>query len=369
LSRPTVLFVSHDASLTGAPSCLGEVLASLAGRPPAFRPVVFVRGGGALLPAWRATGLRIAVCARHGGAGLPGKLLHRLRALGAYLRLLLETRPRLVYSNTILNNAEVVVARLLGARTLVHVHEGKAMMRRRRLALRVSSRFTSRYVCVSAYAARALLEIAGAHATVIANGVAPAAPAAAGAARRELVLGIVGGIQPNKGQHVAIEALAKLAAEGRAVRLLVFGEPEDAAYRRGLDRLVERLGVGERVEFRGLVQDRGAIYGGIDVLVVASLDEAFGRVILEAFAHGKPVVATAVGGIVEIVRDGDNGLLVPPGDPERLAAAVRRVGDDAELARRISAEGLAQAKHRYRLEDSVARLRSEIESLLAAGRP
>lgn len=365
-SPPVVLFVSHDASLTGAPSCLGELLHSLVATTPAFRPVVFVRGDGPLLPAWRATGLRIEVHPRRAGLGLFGKVLQRLGALARYVRLLLEIRPALIYSNTILNGPEVVLGRVLGARTLVHVHEGEAMMRRHRAALRLSRPFTSRYVCVSRYAAAALRRIAGAEAAVVPNGI-DADACAAGPARAPgpaLVVGVVGAIQPGKGQDIAVRAVAKLRREGRAVRLRLFGDFVDDRYRSELARLVGALGMDREVDFRGPVPDRAAIYAELDALLVASLDESFGRVILEAFAYGRPVVASDVGGVPEIVDNGRNGLLVRP-DPAEIAAALRRIHDDPGLGRGLSARAAADVRRRYPLDATLARLRSEIETLLA----
>ncbi len=366
MSKPVVLFVSPDASLTGAPSCLGELLHSLASRPPAFQPVVFVRGDGPLLDAWRATGLRIAVQPRRPGQGLPGVVLYRLRSLARYVRLLLETRPALVYSNTIANSPEVVLGRVLGARTLVHVHEGETMMRTYRAALRLSRPFTSRYVCVSRYAARSLHRVAGARATVVPNGIdADSSEAGPGRAPGSaLVVGVVGVIQRAKGQDLAVRAVAKLRREGRAVRLRLFGNFVDERYRRELEHLVGALDMDDDVEFRGLVPDRAAIYAELDALLVASLEESFGRVILEAFAYGRPVVASDAGGIPEIVENGRNGLLVRP-DAEAIAAALRRLYDDPGLGRRLSAEAAADVRRRYPLDATLARLKSEIESLLA----
>jgi hypothetical protein len=72
--------------------------------------------------------------------------------------------------------------------------------------------------------------------------------------------------------------------------------------------------------------------------------------VLEAMAHGKPVVATAVGGTPEVVVEGETGLLVPPGDPERLAAAIRSVLDDRELARRMGEAGRIRVAERFSVE-------------------
>jgi len=367
-SKPAVLFISHDASITGAPLCFGELLSSLARTELEFEPIVFLRGGGPLLQEWRDTGLHIYVFSKRNWKGPAGKAVNRLLSLFAYIRLLLRIRPLLVYSSTILNDAEIIIGWLFGARTVVHVHEGKALMRRHIVIMHISSWFTSRYICVSHYSARALRETIGAEGTVVHNGIGAIHAIPSPTSRTpgsRLVLGMVGGIQPNKGHHIAIEAIAKLEPEIRqSVCLRIFGAVEDENYRKALDVLIERLDLGHQIEFCGVVSIRDLIYASIDVLILASFDESFGRVILEAFAYSRPVVASAVGGIPEIITNGENGLLVEAGNPEELAASLSRLLQDPDFALRIARNAMVDVKQRFRLEDKVARLRVEIESML-----
>lgn len=368
ISKPAVLFISHDASRTGAPMCLGELLRSFAGMELGFEPIVFLRGDGPLLQNWRATGLHIHVFPKHTWKGTAGKAANRLLSLFAYIRLLLRIRPRLVYSSTILNSPEIIIGWFFGARTLVHVHEGRALMSRHIAMMHISSWFTSRYICVSHYSAQALRETIGAEGTVVHNGIDAVharQPPTSRSPGSRLVLGMVGGIQPNKGHHIAIEAIAKLVPEIRqSVCLRIFGQVEDENYRQALDTLIGQLDIGDQVEFRGVVSSRDQIYASFDVLILASFDESFGRVILEAFAYSRPVIASAVGGVPEIITNGETGLLVEPGNPVELAAAVRRTFQDPSFAVRITKNAMADVKQRFRLEDSVARLRTEIESML-----
>src|SRR3954470_18554919 len=368
MAKPVVLFVSHGATRTGAPLFLGELLTSLAKSGPGFEPIVFVRGEGPLLQDWRATGLSIVLGSKIARNGLAGRLTHRLVALFEYVRVLHKIRPRLVYSNTILNSAEVILARLTGARTLVHVHEGEALMNHHALMMRVSALATSGYLCVSEYSAHALRAATGATGAIVYNGIG-AVDARVSAAKiipaSRQVLGMVGGIQPNKGHHITIQALAQLSRDhGRSVYLRIFGDVEDANYRKTLGTLIKSLGMEDRVEFCGTVENRDLIYEGIDVLVVASFDESFGRAILEAFAYAKPVIATEVGGIPEIISDEQNGLLVKPGSPEALAAALHRLVQDPALAMRMVENAKADANKRFRLEDTIAQVRMEIDALL-----
>lgn len=367
--KPTVLFVSHDASRTGAPLCLEEFLGAIANQEVPFLPYLFVTGDGPLLSMWRARGLNVVQTTKRVRGSIGSRILGLLRSTAAYVRLLHTLKPRVVYSNTIRNGLEVVVARLLGIRTLVHVHEGEKIMRQYARSLRIASLFTSSFVCASKYSARSLEKVVGRKAAVVPNGIRVEG-ADLSAIQREtdsvLTIGIVGGIQPNKGQHVALDALANLAFEREVpVRLRFFGEVEDAAYRQRIGEQIDRLNLARIVEFCGSVADRDEIYGHLDILVLASFDEAFPRVLLEGFAYSRPVVASCVGGVPEIVRDNENGLLVPPGDATKLAQAILRLLSDGDLVRRLTETAARDARERFRLEDTVAALRALVEDTLS----
>jgi len=125
-----------------------------------------------------------------------------------------------------------------------------------------------------------------------------------------------------KGQEVLIEALARMRRRD-AVAVLVGDDQGRCGYRTALEALAERLGLGPRVRIVGDCADMPAALMLADVAVSASIEpEAFGRVVVEAQAMGRPVVATAHGGALETVSPGETGWLVPPGDAAALAAAL-----------------------------------------------
>ena len=140
-----------------------------------------------------------------------------------------------------------------------------------------------------------------------------------------LVLASAGRLTAQKALDDALDAVARVAG----VRLLVLGEgPERAA----LERQARELGVGDRVRFLGggTRDDVLRLFRGADAVLLTSAWENLPHTLLEALAVGAPVVATAVGGVPEIVRDGENGLLVPPRNVEALVASLERiVADDA----------------------------------------
>ena len=149
------------------------------------------------------------------------------------------------------------------------------------------------------------------------------------------VLGWVGRMSDEKSPSLAIEALARTPADG-PVLCMVGGGPQLQPCR----RLATELGVGDRVVFAGPVPDAAPLLGAFDGLVLSSKTEGTPMVVLEASAASIPVIATAVGGVPELLRD-DGGWLVPPGDATALAAAIM----DA-LVRPLEAERRAQRLRR-----------------------
>ena len=163
-----------------------------------------------------------------------------------------------------------------------------------------------------------------------------------------LVLGHVGRLAPVKGQRQLLEAVARLPAATAAVHVVVIGADTEAdgAYAAELGRLAARLRLGETVHFTGFRDDAAAAIQELDALVLPSSIEGLPLVVLEAMAHAKPVVATAVGGTPEAVLDGETGLLVPPDDVAALAAALERIVSDAHLRRNLGrAARLRVAEH------------------------
>jgi glycosyltransferase involved in cell wall biosynthesis len=140
----------------------------------------------------------------------------------------------------------------------------------------------------------------------------------------------VGRLAPEKGLGVLVDAMAALPG----CSLLLVG---DGPERPGLERRVADLGLADRVEFAGWVDPPWSARRTFDVLAVPSFTEGFPLVIVEAMLAGIPVVASAVGGIPEIVVDGDTGLLVPPHDAPALADALRRLLGDPDLRQAMAA--------------------------------
>lgn len=151
----------------------------------------------------------------------------------------------------------------------------------------------------------------------------------------------VGRLVPWKGQGEFLEAVAPLAAVDPRVRVLVVGgagrRPGDRKYREALGERVRDLGLEDRIRLTGHRRDVAELMAAADVMVHSSSEpEPFGRVIVEAMAAGTAVIATRAGGVLDIVRDGQTGLLVPPGDTGALREAIRRLLEAPRLRARLA---------------------------------
>lgn len=182
----------------------------------------------------------------------------------------------------------------------------------------------------------------------------------------------VGRLVERKGVEVLVRALARLL-ERRAATLVVIGEgPLEPAIR----ALVVRLGLTGQVALAGRVDDEALrrAYREADVFVLPAVvdakgdTEGLGVVLLEALRFGVPVIASRAGGIPDIVRDGDTGWLVPPGDPAALADALDRVAADPGEARRRVARGRVRVDERFSIDGVVRRVRRCYEDAIAVRR-
>jgi glycosyltransferase involved in cell wall biosynthesis len=175
-----------------------------------------------------------------------------------------------------------------------------------------------------------------------------------GALRHEL--GIVGRLTPVKDHQLFLAAAVALLAVRPDVHFVVVGDGELGPEVRALAR---RLGLSSRVTFTGWRHDLSRIYADLDLLVSCSKSEGTPFAIIEAMAAECPVVATAVGGVPDLVEDQVTGLLVPPGQPGPLVAAILRLLGDPGAGQALARLAAARARVRF----SAARLASDMDSL------
>lgn len=207
-----------------------------------------------------------------------------------------------------------------------------------------------------------------------------------GVSDRSPVVGMLGGSLPHKGALTLVDAAALLKQDFPDLRVLIVGCRPRALSPSRVRRLGRRVleGIlavehyGERVERRvrelgsdatvtlvGVRTDVPALLAAFDVLVFPATLPHFARPVVEAGAMAKPVIATGIGGAGEFVQDGVTGYLVPQGDPERLAGALRKLLTDPALARSMGEAGYAQARERFDAGRNAARIAGVYEEILS----
>jgi glycosyltransferase involved in cell wall biosynthesis len=174
----------------------------------------------------------------------------------------------------------------------------------------------------------------------------------------EIIIGSARRLHPEKGGHYTFLEAAREVVEvfPEGIKLLVVG---DGALRSSLERFCQKLGIEKKVIFAGARRDIERFYSIMDIFVLPSTWEPFGNALVEAMAYGIPCVATKVGGIPEIVIDGETGILVPAENPRKLAEAIIYLLQNPDLAKRMGEAGRKRAKNYFTSE----RLAREIEEI------
>lgn len=178
-----------------------------------------------------------------------------------------------------------------------------------------------------------------------------------------LVVGIVASLLPIKDHATLLRAAAQLAPQWPLLRIVIVGQGPELAK---LRELATTLGIGEIVRFAGLRPQVPSLHFLFDVSVLCSVSEGFPNSLVEAMAAGRPIVATDVGGVRDAVRDGENGLLVPPGDPQALASALATLLASRERRRELGSAGAQRARREFHASVVVGMLEQLYERLLSA---
>ena len=213
---------------------------------------------------------------------------------------------------------------------------------------------------ISRYTGDSLIELCGAKPIIIPYGIdmTPRSVSVPDEKPVRFEVLTVGRLIERKGHAVLLEAMARLAEKRDDVALTIIGEGQE---RLRLETLIDDLGLTDRVRLMGRVSDEELerAYARCDVFVLPSVvdsagdTEGLGMVLLEAMRYEKPVIASDLGGITDIVDHGKTGLLVPPSDPRSLEKAIERLIDDPDLAARLGREGRQVNARRFAWEHVV----------------
>lgn len=372
--RSVVVLAHPSPDLYGSDRMLVESVRALAAE---HRVVVTLPADGPLSEPLREAGAEVVVLpvpvlrkAYMSPTGVLRLAAASVRALPRAVRLLRRERAAALYVNTVTIPLWLAAARLARVRALCHVHEAEeGVPRPVRAALAMPLRL-ARSVVVNSRASAAALGPVGRRARIIYNGVAEPDPAEVTEPRPVLDgtvrVTLVGRLSPRKGSDVAVRAVRLLRERGRDVTLTLVGNvfPGYEWFEEELRALAGDDGTVEFAGFRPSVWDS---FAAADVAVVPSRVEPFGNVAVEAMLAGRPLVASATQGLTEIVSDGDNGVLVPPDDPQALADGIARLLDDWDGALAMAKRARADAAHRFGEERYHRELRAAVRALISPG--
>ena len=168
-----------------------------------------------------------------------------------------------------------------------------------------------------------------------------------------------------KGHKYFLEAAALVKRIAPDAKFLITGGPMyyNKNYKRELIKYAEGLGLNHNVIFSGIRKDIPEIMSTLDIFVLPSINEPFGRAILEAMACGKPVIATNGGGIPEIVKNDETGVLVPLKDADKLAQAIIVLLEDKERAKKMGLAGRKRVERYFSLEKMVEKIETLYDQL------
>ena len=307
--------------------------------------------------------------------GLPTYYPSGIAGLARTLR---EIRPDVVHSH---GHFAGVLARGAGVwagipAVVHHLHTIDTTLRRRHRHLeRLLATVTSRVVCCSgavAEHARRDLRLPERITTIVPNGIDPPPEVDATAQREQLarpippLIGCIGGLARHKGQEVLIRALEPLARDLPEGTVLFVGEGK---YREALESRARSVPPGWSVRFLGRRTDARSLLAATDIVAVPSIErEGFSLAALEAMDAAKPVVASRVGGLPEVVEDGVTGRLVDPDDPVALADAIRSIWTSPDRGQGMGAAGRRRVDSLYRGSMMARRITALYEETLHARR-
>ena len=345
-----------------------EVLVAL----PQDGPLVAVlRNAGARVAVMPFTVLRKALLSPSGLARLSAQAAPEIARLRSVIR---ASRADVVLSNTVTIPWWPVAASAAGVPVLAHVHEAEDTQRRIiRAGLNAPLLAASRIVANSGAARDALLDAQprlASRTEVVHNGVAgpdrSLEPLRTRRPEDSFRIAMVGRLSPRKGVDVALDAVGLLRRSGVDASLSVCGSvfPGYEWYEAELRERASREDLEGHVELLGYVHPTWPVLEAADAVVVPSRAEPFGNTAVEAMHAARPLVASRVQGLAEVVTDSATGLLVPADDAQALADALGSLAADPDLAARLAAQGEREAAERFSVAGYRATMTRIIDELV-----
>lgn len=382
-----IIFIDHSPKFSGAEKVLLNLLSLIKSSGSGIDPVLVCSRGSDIAEYFRKEGVEIDSSEMKWftrKAGL-GEMLSYFLSLARFSAALVKKIKRhdaaIIQPNTFISAIYSVIPAMLTGRPVVwYMYDILDVDLFNKLFVRFAAFGAKKIICTSGAVKKSLLEfgVDERKCVVIHNSIleqgsvgkpdSKGVRSSLGVPEDAPLVGIIGQITSWKGQLVFVEAATAVLKEFPTARFVIIGDtmsPFDKEYKESIERLIEKEGLRGRVVLAGFRKDIPAVMGSLDVIVHASVKpDALPTVILEAMFMEKPVVATNVGGVPEIIDDGESGLIVPPGDKAAMASAIGKLLGDKVLRERMGRSGKKTLLSRFRAEDYLRKVFGVYRELL-----
>lgn len=354
--------------MTGASIALMRIIENLVILNKYDIQILFTSKNGPMLDLAKQHNVKIHSLDKHGKGSLFKKLFVRMIYFFQYTIFLFKVTPNLLYSNTLMNIGEVIIARLMGIYTLVHSHEGKNIIQEYSLLIKLEDYFISEYIVVSQYALKSLQMFTHQKSNkhVIYNGIQHITKKTPPFSKDGTIkLSVIATIDKNKSQMTAVKALEYLLLSTTLrLELNLFGKIADKQYFKELQKYIEAKKLINYVHFHGETLNQLDMYNQTDILLITSKDETFSLTALEGFNHRKPVIASDTGGLPEVVNNNVTGLLFEVDNFEELAQKIITIIDNDLLREQILQNAYNSINDKFQIDENTKKIAQLIDKNL-----
>lgn len=376
-----IAFISHLADLSGAPKCLYYLLKYIDKQK--YEPIVILPSTGPLLDKLDKSGYKIRIINKFTDKKhIIFKILQRLKYSISLFIVFLREKPNLVYINSIFNSGSMIIAKICRIPCVTHVHESYWMFNYLgKLRLKIILLSTDYFICVSNTSRKVLLDFgADINRTVVVhNGVdirkfrphkiqeTMHALLLSNPEKNKFLVGVIASLEERKGIHVFIEAAREVLKSEEDCHFVVVGEKpfnDNSSYCDYINGMVKDCELLDHFEFVGHKVDVETLLTHFDVVCIPSLDEPFSLVSIEAMAMKKPVVASMVGGLQDIVVNGETGLFFTKGDYRELARQIIILKNNPELRTAMGENGRKRVAQYFSMSKYISGVEDTLEDLL-----
>lgn len=363
-----ILFIFHDTHMTGASIALLRIIETLIILNKYDINILFTSIDGPILDLLKQHNVKIHLLEKHGRGSLFIKFFTRLIYFFQYAFFLMKETPNLLYSNTLMNIGEVIIARLMGIYTLVHSHEGKNIIQRYAHYIKLEDYFTEEYIVVSQYALKSLQMFTNQRNNkhVIYNGIQRISKKMPLFSKDTTIkLSVIATIDKNKSQMTAVKALEYLLQSTTLqLELNLFGKIADNQYFMELQKYIEAKKLIDYVHFHGEFLNQIDMYKQTDILLITSKDETFSLTALEGFNYLKPVIASDTGGLPEVVNNHVNGLLFKVDDFQELAQKIVTIINNDLLRQQMLQNAYNSINDKFQIDENTKKIVQLIDKSL-----